>query len=77
MKILLVEDDSALRLALEELLLREGYEVKKPPIAGKPVTAWTSPGGSGQSAGMPSSFSSPTSSNMPQRAMRCRLFVTC
>ena len=29
MKILLVEDDSALRLALEELLLREGYEVKK------------------------------------------------
>ena len=29
MKILLVEDDSALRAALEELLLREGYEVKK------------------------------------------------
>ena len=29
MKILLVEDDSALRGALEELLLREGYEVKK------------------------------------------------
>ena len=29
MKILLVEDDSALRAALEELLLREGYDVKK------------------------------------------------
>ena len=29
MKILLVEDDTALRCALEELLLREGYEVKK------------------------------------------------
>ena len=29
MKILLVEDDSALRAALEELLHREGYEVKK------------------------------------------------
>ena len=29
MKILLVEDDSALRSALEELLLREGYEVRK------------------------------------------------
>lgn len=29
MKILLVEDDTALRLALEELLLREGYEVIK------------------------------------------------
>ena len=29
MKILLVEDDPALRAALEELLLREGYEVKK------------------------------------------------
>ena len=29
MKILLVEDDSALRGALEELLLRECYEVKK------------------------------------------------
>lgn len=29
MKILLVEDDTALRLALEELLLRQGYEVKK------------------------------------------------
>ena len=29
MKILLVEDDSALRGALEELLHREGYEVKK------------------------------------------------
>ena len=29
MKILLVEDDSALRSALEELLLREGYEVVK------------------------------------------------
>lgn len=29
MKILLVEDDTALRLALEELLLREGYEVVK------------------------------------------------
>lgn len=28
-KILLVEDDTALRLALEELLLREGYEVVK------------------------------------------------
>lgn len=29
MRILLVEDDTALRLALEELLLREGYEVVK------------------------------------------------
>ena len=29
MKILLVEDDAALRAALEELLHREGYEVKK------------------------------------------------
>ena len=29
MKILLVEDDTALRAALEELLHREGYEVKK------------------------------------------------
>ena len=29
MKILLVEDDTALRSALEELLLREGYEVTK------------------------------------------------
>ena len=29
MKILLVEDDPALRSALEELLLREGYDVKK------------------------------------------------
>jgi len=29
MKILLVEDDDALRAALEELLRREGYEVKK------------------------------------------------
>ena len=29
MKILLVEDDTALRLALEELLCREGYEVIK------------------------------------------------
>lgn len=29
MKILLVEDDTALRLALEELLLREGYQVIK------------------------------------------------
>lgn len=29
MKILLVEDDTALRLALEELLLREGYQVVK------------------------------------------------
>lgn len=29
MKILIVEDDTALRLALEELLLREGYEVAK------------------------------------------------
>ena len=27
MKILLVEDDGALRFALNELLLREGYEV--------------------------------------------------
>ena len=27
MKILLVEDDTALRAALDELLLREGYEV--------------------------------------------------
>lgn len=31
MKILLVEDDAALRSALEELLLREGYEVIKAP----------------------------------------------
>ena len=29
MKILLVEDDAALRAALEELLHREGYEVQK------------------------------------------------
>lgn len=29
MKILIVEDDTALRFALEELLLREGYEVRK------------------------------------------------
>lgn len=29
MKILIVEDDAALRGALEELLLREGYEVRK------------------------------------------------
>ena len=33
MKILLVEDDSALRSALEELLLREGYHVVKAPNA--------------------------------------------
>ena len=32
MKILLVEDDSALRGALDELLLREGYKVKKAAI---------------------------------------------
>ena len=31
MKILLVEDDAALRSALEELLLREGYEAIKAP----------------------------------------------
>lgn len=31
MKILLVEDDSALRCALDELLCREGYEVIKAP----------------------------------------------
>ena len=31
MKILLIEDDTALRSALEELLLREGYEVIKAP----------------------------------------------
>ena len=31
MRILLVEDDAALRSALEELLLREGYEVIKAP----------------------------------------------
>ncbi len=33
MRILLVEDDTALRDALEELLLRQGYEVKKAPNA--------------------------------------------
>ena len=33
MKILLVEDDTALRGALEELLCREGYEVVKAPNA--------------------------------------------
>lgn len=33
MNILLVEDDSALRSALEELLLREGYHVVKAPNA--------------------------------------------
>ena len=33
MKILLVEDDTALRSALEELLLREGYHVVKAPNA--------------------------------------------
>lgn len=33
MKILLVEDDTALRGALEELLIREGYDVVKAPNA--------------------------------------------
>lgn len=33
MKILLVEDDTALRSALEEMLLREGYHVVKAPNA--------------------------------------------
>ena len=39
MKILLVEDDTALRGALEELLAREGYEVIK--ASNVQVLTWT------------------------------------
>ena len=46
MKILLIEDDTALRGALEELLCREGYEVVKAPnarfaqLAMNPILIW-------------------------------------
>ena len=42
MKILLVEDDTALRGALEELLCREGYEVVKAPNARSAQSAMNS-----------------------------------